>query len=297
MNYNNKTESLDKILLAKGLITHSQLTAALQYQCRLPKSQSLQLDEVLVALGYLTPEQIQVALGEKKPQEDVLVQVLVREGSIQEDQLSEALKARDDSTQEKRLGTVLMELGHTNKEVIEEALKHYYLFYQNKTEQEQSPAPPPPPTDPLSLQPLQNATPLQEKAAKGPEQRNPIGEKLIAKGYITTFELQDAIDYQFRLPRILHKPIGEILIHLGYITQEHLDEVLSEHQAPPKHALGQILIHKKIITQWQLSHVMTLKYMPEHQHKKIGQLLVEMGYAKRPDIEVALKAHFQEKGS
>lgn len=304
MNYQNKTQSLDKLLLAKGLITHAQLTAALQYQCRLPQSQSMTLSEVLITLEYLTEAQIKEALGETPPDEDVLVQVLVREGTIQEEQLSEALQARDDSTQEKRLGTVLMELGHASQEVIQEALKHYYLLYQNKAEQEvvkqelaqkQAEEQERFRLTPLDVPTAKTKSATSSQANVAPKQGNPIGQKLVDRGLITADELQDAIDYQFRLPRILHKPIGEILVDLGYVTRDELDAIIHEHPAPSKDAVGQILVNVGLIQEWQLSHVMTLKYMPEHADKKIGTLIVEMGYARRPDIEAALQTHFESQ--
>lgn len=288
-----RTESLDKILLDKGLITPEQLTQALQYQCRLPKGQEMSLAEVLVALEYVSEEDIRVALGEKPVVEDVLLQQLIKDGVIEQSQLEEALKNRESSGEAKRMGTVLLEMGYTTKEMIEAALKHYYQkHHQTSDLPSYSQASPASSSAYQTVLPA-NSTNTEKTGNKPPIE--PVGQILIRKGYITADELQDAIDYQFRLPRILHKPIGEILVLLGYINQEQLEEAIQEQQNPPSDALGQLLVRMGVIEQWQLSHVLTLKYQPEHAHKKLGTLLVEMGYARRQDIETALKEHLNRQ--
>ncbi len=286
-----RTESIDKILIEKGLLTPQQLTEALQYQCRLPSGQEMTLPEVIVALEFVSEDDMQVALGEKPPIEDVLLQQLIKDGVIQEGQLADALQNRESSGEEKRMGTVLLEMGYTTKEMIEAALQHYYKK-QNPTGQLPS------------YQEMAGSAPTEQNqaqkmpvagASNAEGDGEPVGQLLIRKGFITQDELQDAMDYQFRLPRILHKPIGEILVLLGYITQQQLEEVLKEQQAPPSDSLGLVLVNMGLIQQWQLSHVLTLKYQPEHAHKKIGTLLVEMGYARRHEIEAAMKEYTERQ--
>ncbi|PIQ24222.1 hypothetical protein COW36_10395 [bacterium (Candidatus Blackallbacteria) CG17_big_fil_post_rev_8_21_14_2_50_48_46] len=282
-----RTESIDRILLEKGLITPEQLTSALQYQCRLPRGQEMTLAEVVVALEFVSEDEIQVALGEKPPIEDVLLQQLIKDGLIQQSQLEDALKNRESSGEEKRMGTVLLEMGYTTKEMIEAALQHYY---KKQPHTSSTPSYNTPPTVNTAEQFVQPQAP-QPPTSQNEEENTPLGQALIRKGYITAEELQDAIDYQFRLPRILHKPIGEILVLLGYISQSQLNETLKEQSAPASDSLGQVLVTLGIIQQWQLSHVLTLKYQPEHAHKKVGTLLVEMGYARRHEIEAGMKEY------
>lgn len=277
-----KTLSVDKILLEKGLITPEQLTIALQYQCRLPKGQEMTLAEVLVDMEYVSEDQLKEALGEKPPAEDVLVQMLIKEGMIQEQQLAEALKSREDQQESKRLGTVLLEMGYTTREVIETALKHYYLKHHNTAQ-------PPSYSEQLPAQGFQQRTPNT-----GPleDEHVPFGQQLIRKGLINSEELEHALDYQQRLPRILHKPLGEILIMLGYLSQEQLDTVLREKPPHAQLSLGDILVKTGVIQEWQLSHAMSLTEQPEHAKKKLGMLLVELGYARRNEIETALKEYY-----
>lgn len=272
----DRSISLDKTLLEKGLITPEQLTVAIQYQCRLPSGQSMSLSEVLVAMEYVTQAQIDEALGKEPPPEDVLIQMLVKEGMIEEQQLANALKARQGENANKRTGTMLLEMGYTTREVIESALTQYYLE-QHTHEANFSAAHPQPPekADPVEVEHL------------------PLGRKLVGKGLISEEELQDALDYQQRLPRILHKPIGEILVTLGYLDPEDLEGVLSEaKKAPRQLSLGEVLVRSGTLQQWQLSHAMSVIETPAYKGKKLGLVLVELGYARRPDIESALKKFY-----
>ncbi len=272
----DKSISLDKTLLEKGLITPEQLTVAIQYQCRLPSGQSMSLAEVLVAMEYVTQAQIDEALGKELPPEDVLIQMLVKEGLIEEQQLANALKARQGENANKRTGTMLLEMGYTTREVIESALTQYYLE-QHTHEGNFSAAHPQPP----------------EKADSVEVEHMPLGRKLVSKGLISEEELQDALDYQQRLPRILHKPIGEILVSLGYLEPEDLEGVLSEaKKAPRQLSLGEVLVRSGTLQQWQLSHAMSVIETPAYKGKKLGMVLVELGYARRPDIESALKKFY-----
>lgn len=278
----DKSQSIDKLLLQKGLITPAQLTEALQYQCRLPNGQEMSLPEVLVAMEYVTEAAMREALGETPPAEDVLVQMLVKEGLIEEKHLADALRQRGENDDSKRLGTVLLELGYTTREVIETALKHYYLKHHQTAEM--------PSFEAGSLPAgFQQQRPQTGALAAPEEEHIPLGQRLIRKGYISPEELQHALDYQQRLPRILHKPIGEILILLGYLDQLQLDTVLNEKPPVKQLSLGEVLVRTGIIQQWQLSHAMSLKDQPEHASKKLGNLLVELGYARRPEMEAALK--------
>lgn len=272
----DKSLSLDRILLEKGLITPEQLTVALQYQCRLPSGQAMSLAEVLVAMEYVSQAQIDEALGKKAPPEDVLIQLLLKEGMVQEEQLTEALMARQGENANKRTGTMLLEMGYTTREMIESALTQYYL--EQHTHETSFAA--------------QEATAVVAPVSDEPDYE-PLGQKLIRKGLITPEELEDALDYQQRLPRILHKPIGEILMTLGYVDEGTLQAVLNAEHKPRERSLGDVLVQAGLLEKWQLSHAMSLLNTPDYQGKKLGHVVVELGYARRPDIEQALKNFYQ----
>ena len=291
----DKTNSIDKILLDQGLITPEQLTQALQYQCRLPSSKTMTLAEVLVAMEFINQKQLDQVLGANQVGEDLLVQMLIKNGLVQEQELQQAVEARQNQHSDKRLGTMLLEMGYTTKQTIESALTQYYLeqhttpgLTQFGTQiVEDSLAEPVAPVVEEEQQPV---------GAEEPEYE-PLGHRLIRLGYINREELQDAIDYQQRLPRILHKPIGEILVTLGYLTQEELDEVLGQQAPKQQFSLGEVLVQNHVIQKWQLSHAMSVKEQAGQQDKKLGSLLVELGYAKRPDIEAALKDYYARQQS
>lgn len=285
----DKINSIDKILLDKGLITPEQLTQALQYQCRLPSSQAMPLAEVLVMMEFISQQQLDLALGELQISEDLLVQMLVKGGLVQGQELQQAVEARQNQGAEKRLGTMLLEMGYTTQQTIESALTQYYL------EQHTTPGLTQFGTHLVEEAPVvtgaQDSLPNVANRTVEPE-HEPFGQRLIRLGYINQEELQDGIDYQQRLPRILHKPIGEILVTLGYLTQGELDDVLNRQPAKQQLSLGDLLVQTQVIEQWQLSHAMSVKEQVGHQDKKLGSLLVELGYARRPEIEAALKAYY-----
>ena len=54
-----ESQSLEQILLTMELITREQLTDALAYQCRLPKSESMPLADILVEMEYVSVEAIE----------------------------------------------------------------------------------------------------------------------------------------------------------------------------------------------------------------------------------------------
>ena len=282
---NEKTRSLDKILLEKGLISPQQLTMALEYQCRLSSGQSMSLSDVLIAMEYLTEDQIKEALGEKPAAEDVLIQMLIKNGLIQQEQLEEALTARQNEQMDKRLGTVILEMGFASKEVIETALKHYYEQHHQTSQM---------PTfqEVAEEGSIQQQLPQVASESDSEDEPAPLGLRLIRRGYINQDELQDAMDYQQRLPRILHKPIGEILVLLGYINEEQLNEILSEARPQKQLSLGEVLVKMGVLQQWQLSHVMSLREQPEYIGKKLGHIIVELGYARRHEVETALKEYY-----
>jgi hypothetical protein len=54
-----ESQSLEQILLTMELITREQLTDALEYQCRLPKSEQMSLADILVDMEYVSMEAIE----------------------------------------------------------------------------------------------------------------------------------------------------------------------------------------------------------------------------------------------
>jgi hypothetical protein len=279
--------AISRLLIDKGLVTHNQITKALEYQCRLPPGKYMSLTDILVTFDYISERELRTALGEAPVvEEDPIGQILIMEGLLTEEQLSEAMKIMATFQNKKYLGRVLMDLGYVNQFQIERAIASFQLMQGKK------PVPPPPPPPATAPASLAEAAAAVEQS---PMMRMPLGRILIAKGCLTQDELKDAIDYQSRLPRLAHRPIGEILVEMGYINRAQLDEALASQPRTEGSPMGQILIKAGVIEEWQLSHALSLQYTPEHAHKRLGSLLTELGYASREAIEEALEHHYPHK--
>ena len=120
--------------------------------------------------------------------------------------------------------------------------------------------------------------------------REPIGEVLKKLGYISVFQLTEALEFQERLPPGSHMPVGDILVDFGYITPEQLSFALDNQKPFKRIPLGQILLDKEILKEWQLSHALRVQHsLTPEQYKKIGYILVELEYVTQSDVDEALK--------
>lgn len=115
-----------------------------------------------------------------------------------------------------------------------------------------------------------------------------IGELLLETGYISPLQLKAAMQEQQASGEL----VGQILVRQGVISQEdlvnllevQLHERLQQQDSSHRH-LGEILLSLHAVSRWQLSRALELQNdMP----KKIGQLLVELGYTSRGNVEQAL---------
>lgn len=115
-----------------------------------------------------------------------------------------------------------------------------------------------------------------------------IGELLLEAGLVTPAQLADAVTEQSQTGTLL----GQILVQRGLVSQEALVECLKQqiHQRLDDHSLthrqlGEILLSLHAISRWQLSRALDLQ---SEMPKKIGQLLIDLGYATRGNVEQAL---------
>lgn len=115
-----------------------------------------------------------------------------------------------------------------------------------------------------------------------------IGEILLEAGLVTAQDISAAISEQKQTGEYL----GQILVRQGLITQEQLVEILELQLATrlqncqeTKKFLGEILLENQSITRWQLARTLELQGL---SRKKIGQLLIELGFTSRGTVEQAL---------
>jgi predicted double-glycine peptidase len=115
-----------------------------------------------------------------------------------------------------------------------------------------------------------------------------IGEILLEAGLVSACDIDAAISEQKRTGEYL----GQILVRQGLINQEQLVEILELQLATrlqncqeTKQSLGEILLENQSITRWQLARTLELQGL---SRKKIGQLLIELGFTSRGTVEQAL---------
>lgn len=118
--------------------------------------------------------------------------------------------------------------------------------------------------------------------------RQLLGELLIQVKRITPEQL----DLALREHKQTGEKLGEVLVRHDFITERELDAVLEfqryqtgELPMPERLRLGEILIATNHITREQLDTVLTRQKLSK---KKIGELLIEAGYAEPRQIEHGL---------
>ncbi len=270
-------------LVEKGLITQNQLTQALEYQCRLPPGQYTTLPQILIDFEFVTEAQIRTALGEAyNAMEDPIAQILIQEGILSAQQLHHAMDILN-AFPTQHIVDILVDLGLVSNAQIEQTISNYQLKQSQIFVRSDA-----------SLQGLKPAITEKEEVyqeeARSPEPtvHMPLGRILVAKGWITQSELDHVLEYQRRLPKVLHKHLGEILIEQGYLDQAQLDEALASQPQKQPNRIGELLVKAGVINEGQLAHALSLQFSPEHAQKKLGHLLLELGYSTRERIEAAL---------
>ena len=343
-------QSLARTLIDKGLLSQSQVTGILEYQCRLPPGQYMSFTDIVLEFEYLTEEQLVAIMGNQYyASKDPISHILVEQGLVSPEQLTQALAVLDSFSRE-HVAEVLVDMGFATKQGIEQAISQHQIQQSQalkslhskedsglksrlaqafaNVNMESISAPPvedvPAVTEENADEDLDNSadaspyfsggleigqrlTPdVSQKPVQQAESRVhlPLGRKLIAAGHLTESELQDALDYQERLPHVMHKPLGEILVEMGYISTDLLQDMLAEEkkeqiiaQQVYKPRVGDVLLQAGIIQEWQLAHALRLQFTPAHANQKLGEILVAMGYSTREKIEAALAIHYQDTES
>ena len=125
------------------------------------------------------------------------------------------------------------------------------------------------------------------KAAAGIRER--LGQLLLKATRITP----DQLDTSLREQRNSGKPLGEVLVRLGLLSKNELRAVLTfqRHQGGEgpvlkRFRLGELLVATEQISREQLKDIIARQ---KTSQKKIGELLVEAGYAQPRQIDCGLK--------
>jgi hypothetical protein len=273
---------ISRLLVDNGLITQNQLTKALEYQCRLPPGQYTALPQVLIDFEFVTEAQIRNAFGEAYDAfADPIGQILIQEGIISVEQLQHAMEILNTFSSQ-HIVDILVDLGLVSQAQIEQALSKYQLEQTQLFTRSDSSL--------HGLQPnqVESEEEYEEQRPPEPAIHMPLGRILIAKGFITQTELDQVLEYQQRLPKVMHKQLGEILVEQGYLDQEQLEQALAVQPPKQNKRIGELLVSAGVINEGQLAHALSLQFRAEHAHKKLGHLLLELGYTTREAIENAL---------
>jgi len=117
---------------------------------------------------------------------------------------------------------------------------------------------------------------------------------ILVSGFVCiSFGLTELIDYVHRYAarvRLKRTKLGKILISQGYLTEKELMDALSEQNL----RIGEILLQAGRITAQQLQQAL------DHQRtvsNKLGEILIELGHAKKEDIAWALKKQGRKLGT
>ncbi|MBT9544140.1 MAG: hypothetical protein IV090_01990 [Candidatus Sericytochromatia bacterium] len=220
-----ESEILGTLLIKQGKLTHEQLTEVLEYQCRLPSSQMMSLEEILISFEYASEADIQALRPElsapntytnventfaapavSNDMETMLTlnppkklgQIMLEERLLEEWQLTHALLAQKEPTnQGKRLGSLLLELGYVAQDKLSRA---------------------------LSIQLSGAAAPYFEPL---PPNVPKLGERLVNAGIIQEWQLLHALTLQ-RENTDKKTGLGTLLVRLGYAPQDVVAKALGE---------------------------------------------------------------------
>jgi len=108
-----------------------------------------------------------------------------------------------------------------------------------------------------------------------------LGELLVQEEIISQKQLEEALIFQKR--QLVYKPLGEICAELGFVSGLALRDFLAKHQK--QILLGDLLVNMGIVNE---SQVTTALAEQRKSGKRLGQILVEKGFATRPALADAL---------
>ena len=117
------------------------------------------------------------------------------------------------------------------------------------------------------------------------DQKAPIGELLIASGYLDREKLNEALEYQ----RIHGGRLGAICVDLGFLTYDQLESVLSRTQQK-KGRLGEELVAQGLITKEQLESALE---MQKRSGGYLGDILLYQNAIDEKELYRALASQMQ----
>ncbi|WP_338442756.1 hypothetical protein VZG28_09715 [Synechococcus elongatus IITB4] len=146
-------------------------------------------------------------------------------------------------------------------------------------------------------EPKQSPTAAQSQPQPSQEQqaasvRRALGEHLVLGGFLTTRQLQAALQDQFCDVNPTAKRLGEILVSYGWVSGKVIDFFLryrSHHLIQPGKQLGDYLLDLGIISREDLDKALRLQKTSYRGHP-LGQILVKFGLVKKQTIDYLVES-------
>ncbi len=128
------------------------------------------------------------------------------------------------------------------------------------------------------------------KGLKRRQKDKPIGEFLKRMGFVTSADVDQALEDQKKLRS---RRLGEIISDRNRVPQEHVDQVIRSARTGSKHSnirVGDILIEAGLVTKQQVDEA--LKEQEKGKRKRIGQILIDKGLITEHQLLTALARKF-----
>jgi hypothetical protein len=122
-------------------------------------------------------------------------------------------------------------------------------------------------------------------------QKRFFGAFLVAEGYVKEGQLQLALEHQARLRQTR---LGDVLVALGAVPRAALERAAFEQfdASGRRLRIGEYLVAEGLVTQADLARA--VDQQERDRAKRIGEILVELGFMKAPELEAAVRAHLED---
>lgn len=273
--------SLVQLLVKLNIVSQAQVTEALEYQCRLPQSQRMQLEDILVEMEYLTPTALRQAhellghdpapptprTGAESRHASQLFGALFSEPSY-EDAGEPEISERPVYQTEAQPQTQPEQLINAEwDQFLNQTSKPEQPSVQNRAQVLPEPIPEPTP-EPAPVHSPEPA-PVQTAAPAAP------GGFHVAGAFAQRSQARPG---SWNVSAASPAPIP---VPAPVTTAKSLIGI-----AKPQ--LGEILLKNHDIEEWQLTHALCMQRDAPQTTPKLGTLLVKLGYVQPQAVERAL---------
>lgn len=280
--------SLIDLLIRLNLVTQAQVTEALEFQCRLPRSQYQTLEAILVEMEHISPDTLKQArelsghelLHERQDRRSQLEQALPHEPQEPEDTRfvsAEALAAALAGGPPQK-----QDISHLISELPAAKPEWETLFLDQEAPQVAKIQAP----EPVSLEPEPAFFASDPEPAPLAPTPSPTPEPLPLAAPPSSGLRAAGAFAQRNLPRAA----------AGWANPQTRPQLpTAPKPAPPPVAdggprpqLGEILLKNHDLEEWQLTHALCIQRAAPQSTPKLGTLLVRLGYVQPQAVERAL---------